>query len=98
MAEWWISQPIRRRDDIRFSAAAIARQRDNGIIQLLLKYLLAVLYRSTCIPVVSYSFQEFPQTTGLQVEETVFHGIEQWPQAFAALFRGQNIGKVVIRM
>ena len=34
----------------------------------------------------------------LQVEETVFHGIEKWPEAFAALFRGQNVGKVVIRL
>jgi len=33
-------------------------------------------------------------------KETFFHGIEKWPEAFAALFKqgGDNLGKVVVKM
>ena len=34
----------------------------------------------------------------VQVEETVFDGIESWPMAFQSLFTGVNTGKVVIKM
>ena len=34
----------------------------------------------------------------LQVEETFFDGIEQWPVAFQSLFTGANTGKVVVRV
>jgi NADPH-dependent curcumin reductase CurA len=33
----------------------------------------------------------------IQTEETFFTGIEAWPAAFAALFTGANIGKVVVK-
>jgi len=33
----------------------------------------------------------------LHVEETFFDGIDQWPVAFQALFKGSNRGKVVVR-
>jgi len=33
----------------------------------------------------------------IQIEQTFFDGVEQWPVAFAALFTGQNTGKVVVR-
>lgn len=31
-------------------------------------------------------------------EEHFFEGIEQWPAAFVSLFKGENIGKVVVRI
>jgi NADPH-dependent curcumin reductase CurA len=34
----------------------------------------------------------------VQVDETFFEGIEQWPNAFQALFTGANVGKVVVRV
>ena len=34
----------------------------------------------------------------LQYTETVYDGIEKWPEAFKALFTGANNGKVVIRV
>jgi NADPH-dependent curcumin reductase CurA len=30
--------------------------------------------------------------------ETVFHGLQSWPQAFASLFTGSNSGKVVVKL
>ena len=30
-------------------------------------------------------------------EDTVFHGIENWPVAFETLFTGKKVGKVVVR-
>ena len=32
------------------------------------------------------------------VKESFFHGIESWPTAFRALFTGENIGKVVVKV
>jgi NADPH-dependent curcumin reductase CurA len=32
----------------------------------------------------------------IEVEETVFHGIERWSDAFQSLFTGANSGKVVL--
>lgn len=34
----------------------------------------------------------------LKVEETVFKGIEAWPDAFQSLFTGKNTGKVVVQL
>lgn len=34
----------------------------------------------------------------VRVQETVFEGIEQWPEAFRSLFTGANTGKVVVRV
>jgi hypothetical protein len=34
----------------------------------------------------------------LVIEETVFNGIESWPDAFQSLFTGKNTGKVVVRV
>jgi NADPH-dependent curcumin reductase CurA len=34
----------------------------------------------------------------VRVDETFFEGIEQWPNAFQALFTGANVGKVVVRV
>jgi NADPH-dependent curcumin reductase CurA len=31
-------------------------------------------------------------------KETFFDGIESWPMAFQALFTGENMGKVVVRV
>lgn len=31
-------------------------------------------------------------------KENFFDGIESWPTAFRALFTGENIGKVVVRV
>ena len=33
----------------------------------------------------------------IKAEETFFEGVDQWPNAFAALFTGKNLGKVVVR-
>lgn len=34
----------------------------------------------------------------LRVEETSYDGIERWPEAFRALFVGENTGKVIVRV
>jgi len=34
----------------------------------------------------------------LKHSETVFHGLESWPEAFASLFTGKNRGKVVVKV
>ena len=34
----------------------------------------------------------------LRHTETVFEGIERWPEAFASLFTGANNGKVVVKV
>ena len=34
----------------------------------------------------------------LVVKETVFEGIELWPNAFQSLFTGENVCKVVVRV
>ena len=33
----------------------------------------------------------------IKAEETFFEGVDEWPNAFAALFTGKNLGKVVVR-
>jgi NADPH-dependent curcumin reductase CurA len=34
----------------------------------------------------------------VHVQETVFEGIEKWPEAFQSLFLGKNFGKVVVKV
>ena len=34
----------------------------------------------------------------IEVEETVFNGIESWPEAFASLFTGTSTGKVILKV
>ncbi|KAG5180396.1 hypothetical protein JKP88DRAFT_200347 [Tribonema minus] len=34
----------------------------------------------------------------LKVQETDYHGVERWPEAFNALFTGANVGKVVVHV
>ena len=34
----------------------------------------------------------------IEIQETLFHGIEEWGNAFESLFTGTNLGKVVLML
>ena len=61
------------------------------------RYLLLCV-RACDVVVVAADMRKWIAEGKIEVQETFFHGIEAWGDAFGSLFTGANLGKVVLML